>query len=52
MVGLVGAIIPAPHPPVPALLDQGMRILDWDTFCASEPDLIDPARLLPNAGLL
>lgn len=34
------------------LLDGGFRIVDRDTFMASEPGLVDPDRLLPNSGLL
>jgi hypothetical protein len=34
------------------LLEAGFRIDDRDTFMASEPDLLDPARLLPSGGML
>jgi hypothetical protein len=50
--GIVGAIVPGPHPALPSLLEAGARILDWDTFCATDPGLVDPERILPNAGLL
>ena len=30
----------------------GFRIADRDQFMASEPDLFDPARLIPNPGML
>ena len=50
--GPVGACIPGPNPAVRPLLEAGFRIEDRDTFMASEPDLVDPARLLPNPGML
>ena len=46
------ACVPGPHPVVPVLLDARIRIADRDQWCASDPDLIDPLRLLPNPGLL
>ena len=33
------------------LLDRGWRIDARDTFMASEPDLLDPIRLLPDPSL-
>lgn len=50
--GRLTAPIPGPHPVVPRILAAGARIEGWDTFCATEPDLVDPARLLPNPALL
>jgi len=47
LVGLAGT-----NPAVRPLLEAGFRIEDQDTYMASEPDLIDPARLLPNPGML
>jgi GNAT superfamily N-acetyltransferase len=44
------ASIPAPHPAIAGLLDRGARIVDRDQFCASDPTLLDPERLLPNPG--
>lgn len=44
--------VPGPHPVVPVLLDAKVRIADRDQWCASDPDLIDPLRLLPNPGFL
>ena len=41
-----------PNPLLPALLEAGFRIVDRDQFLASEPDLVDPVRLLPNPGML
>ncbi len=50
--GRLTAAVPGPHPMVPWLLDRGARIVDRDTFCATDPGLVDPLRLLPNPGLL
>jgi GNAT superfamily N-acetyltransferase len=44
--------LPGPHPVVGLLLERGARIAGRDQFCASDPDLIDPERLLPNPGFL
>jgi GNAT superfamily N-acetyltransferase len=44
--------VPGPHPVVPVLLDARIRIADRDQWCASDPDLLDPLRLLPNPGFL
>jgi GNAT superfamily N-acetyltransferase len=44
--------IPGPHPTTSWLLDRGARILDRDTFCATDPALLDPDRILPNPGFL
>lgn len=44
--------VPGPHPVVPVLLDAKIRITGRDQWCASDPDLIDPVRLLPNPGFL
>ena len=41
-----------PSPVLPALLDLGFRVTDRDQYMASDPGLIDPARLLPNPGML
>jgi GNAT superfamily N-acetyltransferase len=40
----IGACIPGPHPALPGLIESGFRIVDHDTFMASEPDLVDPIR--------
>ena len=50
--GPLSAAVPGPHPMVPHLLDHGVRIVDRDQWCASDPDLVDPVRLLPNPGFL
>jgi GNAT superfamily N-acetyltransferase len=43
---------PGPNPLLPILLGAGLRIVDRDQYMASHADLVDPARLLPNGGLL
>jgi GNAT superfamily N-acetyltransferase len=50
--GIVLAAIQGPSPVLRPLLDLGFRIADRDQFMASEPDLVDPARLIPNPGML
>jgi hypothetical protein len=50
--GRVAACVPGPNPAVRPLIEAGFRLEDRDTYMASEPDLIDPARLIPNPGLL
>jgi GNAT superfamily N-acetyltransferase len=50
--GSVRACVPGPNPVLPVLLEHGFRIVESDQFLASTPDLVDPARLLPNPGLL
>jgi GNAT superfamily N-acetyltransferase len=49
--GVVFACIQGPSPVVRPLLEAGFRIADRDTYLASRQDLIDPARLIPNAGM-
>ena len=48
----LGAAMPGPHPAVASLFEHGVRFDGIDTFCATERDLLDPARILPNPGLL
>ncbi len=50
--GPLNAPVPGPHPALPALLEHGLRIGGRDTFCATDPDLVDPTRILPNPGFL
>ena len=50
--GEVLACLPGPNPAVRPLLEAGLKLVDRDTYMASEPDLVDPARLLPNPGML
>lgn len=49
---LIGASVAGPSPLLPALLASGFRIRDRDTFMASDPALVDPARTLANTGIL
>jgi GNAT superfamily N-acetyltransferase len=44
--------IPGPHPAVPWLLERGARITDRDEYCATDPALLDPERILPSPGFL
>jgi hypothetical protein len=41
-----------PHPALRPLLEAGFRIVDRDQFLTSDLDLVDPARLVPNPGML
>jgi GNAT superfamily N-acetyltransferase len=50
--GVVLVCVQGPSPVLRPLLDLGFRIADRDQFMASEPGLIDPARLVPNPGML
>jgi len=50
--GLVHVGIPGPSRVLPILLGAGFRIEERDTFMASEAGLVDPARLVPDSGLL
>jgi GNAT superfamily N-acetyltransferase len=50
--GRVLVTVQGPSPALRPLLEHGFRIADRDQFMASEPDLIDPARLIPNPGML
>ncbi len=49
---VLNAPVPGPHPALRALLERGVRIGGRDTFCATDPDLVDPSRILPNPGFL
>ena len=50
--GVILACIQGPSPVLRPLLDLGFRIADRDQFMSSEPGLVDPARLIPNPGML
>ena len=50
--GRVHACVPGPNPALPVLLEIGLRIVDQSQFLASDEDIVDPARLLPNPGML
>jgi len=41
-----------PHPALRPLLEAGFRVVDRDQFLASDASLVDPARLIPNPGML
>jgi GNAT superfamily N-acetyltransferase len=44
--------VPGTNRAVPMLMNAGWRVVEHDLYCASEPDLMDPERLLPHPGLL
>jgi GNAT superfamily N-acetyltransferase len=50
--GAVAAFVAGPSPVLPALLAAGFRVMDRDQFMASDPALVDPARIIPNSGML
>ncbi len=50
--GSVEAMVQGPSPLLRTLLDMGFVILDRDQYMASAPGLVDPARLIPNPGML
>jgi hypothetical protein len=50
--GRVQACLLGPNPALPLLLGAGFHVVDHDQFLCSDPSLVDPARLLPNPGML
>jgi GNAT superfamily N-acetyltransferase len=50
--GRLVAPVPGPHPALARLLELGARIGGRDQFCATDPGLIDPDRVLPNPGFV
>lgn len=50
--GPVLACLLGPHPVLRPLLEAGFRIVDRDQYLASDVSLVDPARLIPNPGML
>jgi GNAT superfamily N-acetyltransferase len=48
----VMTVLMGPSPVLRALLDLGFQIAERDQYMASEPGIIDPARLIPNPGML
>ena len=50
--GSVAITVPGPHPALPSLLRAGFTIADSDVYMAGPSDPVDPARLLPNNGML
>ena len=47
----VGTCVAGPSPVVALLLEAGFRILESDTFCSTEPPLLDPLRDVPDPSL-
>jgi len=47
-----GACVPGPSPVVRPLLEAGFRVVDRDTFMASDPGVVDPEREIVNTGIL
>ena len=50
--GSVQAFVQGPSPVLRTLLDAGFMVEERDQFMASESGLVDPARLIPNPGML
>lgn len=50
--GRAQACLLGPNPALPLLLEAGFHVVDHDQFLCSDPSLVDPARLLPNPGML
>jgi GNAT superfamily N-acetyltransferase len=48
----IQATLPGPHPALRPLLEAGFRVVDKDTFMASEPGLVDPTRQVVDPTLL
>ena len=44
--------VPGPNPTFRPLLDAGFRVQDFDLFCGSTADIVDPATMLPSHDLL
>jgi GNAT superfamily N-acetyltransferase len=44
--------VPGTNRAVPMLMNAGWRVVEHDLYCASEPGLMDPERLLPHPGLV
>ena len=50
--GRIGSCLPGPNPALPSLLAAGCRIIDRDTFMASDPALFDATRRVSDGGIL
>jgi len=50
--GTIQALLQGPSPVLRVLLDAGFMVGERDQYMASEPGLVDPARLIPNGGML
>jgi hypothetical protein len=49
--GAVHLALPGPHPALAPLLEAGLRVSDQDTYMASEPDVHDLTRYVPDPDL-
>jgi GNAT superfamily N-acetyltransferase len=47
-----GACVPGPSPILGPLLAAGFRVVDRDTFMATDPIVVDPEREIVNTGIL
>jgi GNAT superfamily N-acetyltransferase len=47
-----GGCVPGPSPILEPLLSAGFRVVDRDTFLATDPTLVDPEREIVNTGIL
>jgi GNAT superfamily N-acetyltransferase len=50
--GRIGSCLPGPSPALRPLLESGWRIIDQDTFMASNPALFDATRRISDGGIL
>jgi GNAT superfamily N-acetyltransferase len=50
--GPVQAMLQGPSPVLRAVLDLGFVVEDRDQFMATEPGILDPARMIPTPGML
>ena len=50
--GRIGSCLPGPSPALRLLLESGVRIIDRDTFMASDPTLFDATRRISDGGIL
>ena len=50
--GRIGSCLPGPSPALRELLAAGCRVIERDTFMASEPSLFDPVRRISDGGIL
>jgi GNAT superfamily N-acetyltransferase len=48
----IGSCLPGPSPALRFLLDTGARIINRDTFMASDSGLFDPTRRISDGGIL
>jgi len=50
--GRIGSCLPGPSPALRPLLESGVRIIDQDTFMASDPSVFDATRRISDGGIL